>query len=99
MFNPILSKLNYIIILPNNDLGSDIILKSYKKIATNLADEYFTKFRLLKHPVPYNPVELEGVNTDEDEYLPMLTPDNNYLYLTRKNGNSLVVGYSPPPVW
>ena len=63
--------------------------KSYKKIATNLADEYFTKFRLLKHPVPYDPEELEGVNTDEDEYLPMLSPDNNYLYLTRKRTTPL----------
>lgn len=63
--------------------------KSYKKIATNLADEYFTKFRLLKHPVPYDPEELAGVNTDEDEYLPMLTPDNNYLYLTRKRTSPL----------
>ncbi|MFT6745934.1 MAG: outer membrane protein OmpA-like peptidoglycan-associated protein [Glaciecola sp.] len=63
--------------------------KSYKKIATNLADEYFTKFRLLKHPVQYDPEGLEGVNTDEDEYLPMLTPDNNYLYLTRKRTTPL----------
>lgn len=65
--------------------------KRYKKIATNLADEYFTKFRLLEHPVPYDPQKLEGVNTQEDEYLPMLSPDNNYLYLTRKRTSPLDV--------
>lgn len=58
--------------------------KRYKKRAQDLADEYFTKFRLLENPVPFNPQKLKGVCTDEDEYLPMLSPDNNYLYLTRK---------------
>ncbi len=37
----ILSKLNYVVILPNNDLGSDIIMKSFKKIKKN------KKFRFL----------------------------------------------------
>ncbi len=63
--------------------------KSYKKRARDLSDEYFTKYRLLEHPVPYDPEKLEGVNSDEDEYLPMLTPDNNYLYLTRKRTSPL----------
>ena len=58
--------------------------KRYKKIATDLSDEYFTKYRLLEHPVPYEPKVVKGVNGREDEYLPMLSPDNNYLYLTRK---------------
>lgn len=58
--------------------------KRYKKRAQALADEYFTKFRLLDNPVPFDPKKLKGVCTAEDEYLPMLSPDNNKLYLTRK---------------
>jgi len=63
--------------------------KRYKKTARDRADDYFTKFRLLEHPVPHDPVKLEGVNTNEDEYLPMLSPDNNYLYLTRQRTTPL----------
>ncbi len=58
--------------------------KRYKKRAKDLSDEYFTKYRLLENPVPYDPVKLKGVCTAEDEYLPMLSPDNNYLYLSRQ---------------
>ncbi len=65
--------------------------KSYKKIAQNLADEYFLKFKLLAHPVPYDPQTLKGISSPEDEYLPMLTPDNNYLYYTRKRNTPIDV--------
>lgn len=36
------------------------------------------------NPVPYDPVRLERVNSAADEYLPMLSPDNEFLFFTRK---------------
>lgn len=39
---------------------------------------------LFKNTVPFNPVKVPGVSTKEDEYLPMLSPDNQFLFFTRK---------------
>jgi len=36
------------------------------------------------NPVPFNPVAIPNVCTDVDEYLPMISPDNDYLYFIRK---------------
>lgn len=45
-----------------------------------------TKFyhEFYANPVPFDPVPVPGVNSAADEYLPMLSPDNEYLYFTRK---------------
>lgn len=39
---------------------------------------------LFKNTVPFNPLKVPGVSTTEDEYLPMLSPDNQFLFFTRK---------------
>lgn len=39
---------------------------------------------LFKQTVPFNPNKVPGVSTKEDEYLPMLSPDNQFLFFTRK---------------
>ncbi len=39
---------------------------------------------LMKNPVPFKPQKLKGPATSDDEYLPMLSPDNRYLFFTRK---------------
>ncbi|MFT7084960.1 MAG: outer membrane protein OmpA-like peptidoglycan-associated protein [Vicingaceae bacterium] len=39
---------------------------------------------LFKQTVPFNPNKVPGVSTAEDEYLPMLSPDNQFLFFTRK---------------
>ncbi len=36
------------------------------------------------NPVPYDPKPVPNVSTIKEEYLPMLSPDNDYLYFTRK---------------
>ena len=36
------------------------------------------------NPVPFNPVRIDGVSTIADEYLPMLSPDNELIFFTRK---------------
>tara|TARA_R110002049_G_scaffold300840_1_gene492468 strand:+ start:1084 stop:3093 length:2010 start_codon:yes stop_codon:yes gene_type:complete len=40
---------------------------------------------LMKNPVPFEPIKLKGPATADDEYLPMLSPDNRYLFFTRKS--------------
>lgn len=39
---------------------------------------------LRKNPVPYNPVLVKNVSSNADEYFPMLSPDNELLFYTRK---------------
>jgi len=62
--------------------------KEYKKIATQLRDEFFVKKELLSSPVDFNPRNVKGVSTEHDEYLPMLSPDNEWAYFTRKRNTS-----------
>jgi outer membrane protein OmpA-like peptidoglycan-associated protein/ribosomal protein L24E len=40
--------------------------------------------KILNHPVPFNPTPVAGVNTTADEYLPIISPDNEILLFTRK---------------
>jgi hypothetical protein len=35
------------------------------------------------HPVPFNPNPLAAISSDADEYLPIITPDNETAYFTR----------------
>lgn len=58
--------------------------KEYKSIAQALVDEYFVKDYLISHPVPFEPRVVKGVSSAEDEYLPMLSPDNEALFFTRR---------------
>jgi outer membrane protein OmpA-like peptidoglycan-associated protein len=37
-----------------------------------------------KNVVPFNPMVVEGVSTEKDEYLPMLSPDNEMIFYTRR---------------
>jgi len=69
----------------------DIFLKDVDKIksdedydkATEL-DKY-ARFTLdaIAHPVPFEPQVVEGISTPQDEYLPILSPDNQVALFTR----------------
>jgi len=37
------------------------------------------------NPVPFNPVKVNRISTLNDEYLPMLSPDNEIIFFTRKS--------------
>lgn len=39
---------------------------------------------LLDHPVPFEPQKVEGISTKEDEYLPFISPDNEFALFTRR---------------
>ncbi len=38
-----------------------------------------------KNPVPYSPQLVQGVSSSNDEYLPMISPDNELIFYTRKS--------------
>ncbi len=40
--------------------------------------------KLFAKKVPFDPKKVEGASTEFDEYLPMLSPDNQFLFFTRK---------------
>ena len=40
--------------------------------------------KLYGNPVPYNPVPVKGMSTEEDEYLGTISPDGDYMFYTRR---------------
>ena len=54
--------------------------------ATIQLDYQFAKFfaDAYNNPVPFNPEKVEGVTTDEDEFLPLISTDNQSMLLTRR---------------
>ncbi|MEO6883292.1 MAG: OmpA family protein [Bacteroidia bacterium] len=39
---------------------------------------------IFKHPVPFDPKPVAGICTPLDEYLPIISPDNQYCFFTRR---------------
>lgn len=62
----------------NSDKPNEIELAAElkKKIEKYLA--------IFKNPVPFEPKKVEGASSNDDEYLPMLSPDNQFLFFTRR---------------
>jgi outer membrane protein OmpA-like peptidoglycan-associated protein len=57
--------------------------KKYADVEALLPEiEFYAEF--LNNPVPFNPKIVQGVSSEWDEYLPMLSPDNAMLFYTRK---------------
>lgn len=46
----------------------------------------YAKFyqEIFAHPVPFEPTVLDGISTIKDEYLPIISPDNQYAFFTRR---------------
>ncbi len=55
-----------------------------RKEAELMRDNVNEYLRLVENPVPFQPHALLGVNTLLDEYLPLLSPDDSYLYYTQR---------------
>jgi len=68
-------------------LSSPNAFKKDERLANERIQDIDTYFAILENPVPFNPVRVEGPSTMHDEYLPMLSPDNRYLFFTRKMPN------------
>lgn len=58
----------------------DTMLQEAKIIVRRAS--FFAK--ILSNPVPFEPKEVEGISTSDDEYLGTLSPDGDYFYFTRR---------------
>jgi outer membrane protein OmpA-like peptidoglycan-associated protein len=56
-------------------------LNDIKDIVLQLEEEQ----ALFANPVPFNPVLVENVSSENDEYFPMMSPDNELIFYTRKS--------------
>jgi len=54
------------------------------KDVEEILEEVTFNAEFFDHPVPFDPKKVEGVSSNADEYLPMLSPDNEFIYYTRK---------------
>lgn len=50
---------------------------------------------LIDNPVDFKPIAVAGVCSSDDEFMPMITPDGGYMFLTRKVWKKLEARYSP----
>ena len=57
--------------------------KDYSRAADLLKYSRFY-LQMLNHPVPFDPTVVEGISTPENEYLPMITADNQMAFFTRE---------------
>lgn len=58
--------------------------KEKKSIAKKFVENYDLQAQFLKNPVPFEPKIVENVSSDLDEYFPMISPDNDLMFFTRK---------------
>jgi outer membrane protein OmpA-like peptidoglycan-associated protein len=68
-------------------MASPNAYKKDERYAYNRIQDIETYINLVNDSVPFIPIKVEGPSTGHDEYLPMLSPDNRYLYFTRKMPN------------
>ncbi len=62
--------------------------KVKEKVERKLADSRFIE-KAMADPVPFDPIRLDdALNTRHDEYLPMLTADEEDIYFTRRIGQT-----------
>ncbi|MEY3084107.1 MAG: hypothetical protein RL037_287 [Bacteroidota bacterium] len=70
---------------PEDDLGKledDFVAK--KRNVKLLLEELQFEKKLFNNPVPFNPSKVKNVSTSQDEYFPMISPDNDLLFFSRK---------------
>ena len=58
------------------------------EITKNKAEKMYEKAKaiadIINNPVPFNPQVVEGISTKADEYLPILSPDQEMVFYTRR---------------
>jgi outer membrane protein OmpA-like peptidoglycan-associated protein/tetratricopeptide (TPR) repeat protein len=70
---------------PQDDFSKlpENFLQKKKEIESILEDVAFEK-NMLENPVPFVPKKIQMVSSKLDEYFPMISPDNDLLFYTRK---------------
>ena len=62
------------------DKDHDQKINDIKDIVEQLEEEA----AIYANPVPYNPILVQHVSSESDEYFPMMSPDNEMMFYTRK---------------
>ena len=62
----------------------DIKTDRHYNVAVQIKNDATFYGALYEHPVPFEPVNVEGICTAKDEYLPYITADQRTAYFTRK---------------
>lgn len=65
----------------------DLIKPAYnnqKNRANEYIDDLEFETNLIKNPVPFSPQIVKNISSSLDEYFPMISPDNDLLFFTRK---------------
>ncbi|MDF1672309.1 MAG: OmpA family protein [Vicingaceae bacterium] len=65
-------------------LSSPNAFKKDERYAYDRVQDIESYEELVSKKVPFKPEKVEGPSTGYNEYLPMLSPDNRYLFFTRK---------------
>ncbi|MBU0765768.1 MAG: tetratricopeptide repeat protein, partial [Bacteroidetes bacterium] len=55
-----------------------------KRQARSMLDKINAFAGLLNNPVPFNPKVVKGVSTSRDEFLPLVSPDGQYMFYTQR---------------
>lgn len=63
----------------NNNFSCDTV-----KIADNLLQKIDSYFQLINNPVAFSPKIINSICTEEDEYLPYISPDGQIVYYTHR---------------
>ena len=80
-----LNYFNYFLKFPDDDESrlSRKFDEQYEQVKSSLEEINFFA-EMFEYEVPFDPVLVEGVSTSFDEYLPMISPDNEMMFYTRK---------------
>lgn len=79
---------------PVTDKKNKKIRKLYTDEDFELADKVLKRAKenadMFGHPVPFNPVCVNDVSTNFDEYLAIISPDNELMFYTRKSIKKII---------
>lgn len=60
------------------------LIERFRTRASDLLNKASILHNIMKDTVPYNPQLVEGRSTEADEYLPLISPDQEIIFLTRR---------------
>ncbi|MBM3456003.1 MAG: hypothetical protein FJX80_12810, partial [Bacteroidetes bacterium] len=73
------------VLFPEDDLSKlEENFISLKKSAQIILEDLVFEKNLINSPVPFDPIKVKNVSTPLDEYFPMISPDNDLLFFSRK---------------
>ncbi len=74
--------------------GSESIKEAHETEASTYSEIAKFYAEIYSNKVMFDPKVLADVSSANDEYLPIITPDNNYVYFTRRSSERQLSGYA-----